>query len=328
MLSLPMLQLSPMVSAATTSMTIKEYDQLMQSIAPPGIGCFNSTYPVEEWIKVQCATDMPTVPLTVGNGVDYSADASGSATRIAYATAGFNSVSGISSESDINNPTTPCGSASCANWYSLQINSASGWSCPVPGIVGGTWNNCWEQFVFAENGASLGDLFIQYWLNGYLSSNPSCPSQLWSIYTPTHSCYIDNSSPTVTSAITPTNANLYALSFTAQANYLNSGLDESNICNGLGSCWSSTAPDSYFNLYQHWDYSEFNIFGFSAGSQASFSPATGITIVPEEALQDGSGANLTPRCANFGFTGETNNLNLQSGSCSVNVTLLKFTEYN
>src|SRR5437660_5524848 len=112
MLSLPMLQLSPVISTATTSLTIKEYDQVMQSIPAPGIGCFNSTYPVEKWIKVQCATDSPNLPGTVGDGNDYSADASGSATRIAFATAAFFDVSGISGESDNQNP---CGTgAPCA----------------------------------------------------------------------------------------------------------------------------------------------------------------------------------------------------------------------
>src|SRR5207248_11321393 len=93
----------------------------------------------------------------------------------------------------------------------------------------------------------------------------------------------------------------------------------------------SALPRSSINNYQHSHAWEFNILGYINRSQADFSPTTGITIVPEQALENGNGASLTPTCAPAtGFTGETNNLTLLPNSCSVNgsIGLVRFTEYN
>jgi hypothetical protein len=323
-LSLTMLQLSPTAFAST--MTIKQYDQTMQTVPTSGIGCFNATYPVETWVRVPCATDIPQLPATVGNGNDYVASISGS-TNIGYVTTAFVSASGITGEVDSLNPCSG-GAGTCTSWYSLQINSQTGFSCTVP-TVGGTWTDCWEQFIFDNQGTTQGYLYIQYWLIGYLNSNAACPSTSWSTYGT--SCFV-NDSGALTGAITPTNTHLAALSYTAEADYSNSGNDYSSICNGSGSCWSQTASDTYLQLYQHWSASEFNILGYIGGSQAQFSPSTGVTLKPEQALESSGGSTLTPTtpCPNTGYTGETNNLNLQSGSCSVSgpSSILQFTEYN
>jgi hypothetical protein len=68
------------------------------------------------------------------------------------------------------------------------------------------------------------------------------------------------------------------------------------------------------NLYQYWQYSEFNVFGLGSGSEANFNSGTSITVV--NSLKDQSGNIIVPTCVSGGYAGETNNLNL--GSCSSN----------
>jgi hypothetical protein len=74
----------------------------------------------------------------------------------------------------------------------------------------------------------------------------------------------------------------------------------------IGNTLYSVTGNSYFpDLAQHWNTSEFNIFGPGNSSQATFN--TGSTVVIRTAMDNGTAA---PSCVLEGFTAETNNLTL------------------
>ena len=136
----------------------------MSGIPAPRGGCFVATYPSTVWQPTQCVTAplVPLLPSTVGNGHDEVAQSS---TLIGSSFGSFQSVSGLTSETD---------SMFGANSYTLQVNT--NFFTTSTTYTGGKSTTGWEQFVFANDGSSLGYVFIQYWLIGYQSSYGSCPS--------------------------------------------------------------------------------------------------------------------------------------------------------
>ena len=274
---------------------------------PTNRGCFRITYPNDTWQSAHCVVG-PSVPLepmapsAVGNGADELAY-SGSGALIASSIGSFQSVSGLTSESD---------SDAGSNYYSMQINSQF-FSTNTP-YTNNQAALGWEQFVFINDPEyDAGFLYIQYWLINYESTYGYCPGNSppegtsWMVYD--GSCYANSASTT-----TPLEgaSNLADLTLEGDAN-INSN-DENLFCITGGSCYNVSPPANVLDLYQNWRYSEFNIFGFCCASTADFNSGTALTVA--NALQGSSGNAITPSCVEGGYTGETNNLNLVS--CSSN----------
>jgi len=129
----------------------------------PRNGCFTAAFPDMTWREVKCvaAPDRPVRKegsANVGNGNDFVAQVTSGV--ISSATGSFDSVSGVLSEND----------RGTANLFSLQLNTNT-FSTPacntaaVPTACQG-----WEQFVFDSGD---GNVFIQYWLEGYAATCPS-----------------------------------------------------------------------------------------------------------------------------------------------------------
>jgi len=288
------------------------WNDYMSNIPASMAGCFEATYSSTAWQPSKCGTApsiplLPSRPSTVGNGVDEIAYSSG--TLIGSSFGSFQSITGLTSESDSQYGT---------NEFSLQVNSQWPFTTSTT-YTGGKSAEGWEQFVFLNDpsGEYGTQIYIQYWLINYYADYGTCPSKAppgggfngepWYEYK--GSCV--SNSPSYPSLTSETAPNLASLTLKGYANF-GSGFDEVVICYSGGSCYTVALTDQVVNLYQHWQYSEFNVFGLGGGSEANFNYGTSITVV--NSLEDQSGNVIVPTCMSGGYTGETNNLNL--GSCS------------
>jgi hypothetical protein len=278
-------------------------------INPPAEGCFRASYPNLEWEQTECVI----APLrvhphprsaiagrggqTVGNGLDYVAQAAG---LISQTVGSFPTVTGVTSEKSVGVALFGGGGILGPNEYSLQINTnPTGTTAACAGITGCT---VWQQFVYATDAASATQaaVFIQYWLLNWGSS--PCPSGFAAFQ---GDCFAN--SPAVTAPDAPPTS-LASLSLSGSA--VASGSDTITFNNGT-TAYTVTTPDSKLDIAQVWNQSEFNIVGDAGGSEAVFN--AGSSVLVNVALTDGS--NAAPTCvANDGSTGETNNLTL--GPCS------------
>lgn len=293
---------------STPSTASHLWDEYLSKNPLPGAGCFTAKDTGSAWQSEACGTapSIPLLPSTIGNGYDEVAQSS-SGTLIGSSSGTFQSISGLTSETD---------STYGANAYTLQDNT--NFFTTSTAYTGGKSITGWEQFVFfnyAPQGAGLA--YIQYWLLYYASTYGSCPSTgppggtSWFLYS--GSCYANGPAATL-----PLEAatNLGELTLSGYAN-VNSD-DESYLCISGGSCYGVGLTSLVVNLYQHWQDSEFNVFGAGGGSEANFNPGTSMTVV--------STLSVPPSCVVGGYTGETNNLNL--GICSSNGNQMVFTESN
>jgi len=292
---------------------------------PSQQGCFTITYPSVIWQSVHCVTP-PSYPLTsstpstVGGGHDETAY-SGS-TLIGSSTGSFPNVVGITSETD-SDGSIYCDSSAGTNCYSLQDNSNTFTTSTT--YTGGESADGWEQFVLS-NSPSGAYIFIQYWLIGHGSSCEAYPSPpagtSWMYYPGTSNtaagCYANSYSATVPYEAASNLGNLVL------EGYANSNSNDGISYCISGTCYSVSLTDQVLNLYEYWQYSEFNLFGYCCGSQANFNSGTSLTVV--NALADHNENPITPTCELTGYTAETNNLNL--GSCSPSSGEIVFTENN
>lgn len=242
------------------------------------------------------------------------------------------SLSNFGGETDIcPSSTLPCNGRSETNAYSLQINS-NRFPCNTT-YTGGVNATCWEQFVYSNcpnlsciQYQTLGygaqeNIFIEYWLLGYLDSYPACPStgipdggQSWK--TAGNNCFADTTHLTATGEPP---SNLGNLDLTATAN----GSSDTVTLSDASHTWSWSETDNVLDLSAGWTRSEANVFGFNDLSQAEFGAGTSITVT--SSFTPGPVGNaFTPRCVNGGTTGETNNLYL--GPCTTFLDGLSFTE--
>jgi len=259
--------------------------------ARPQRGCFVAAYPQTQWTEVHCVA-APKIPLrprgggarlaqTVGDGGDFSAVVAGEAT---VGEGSFDSITGVTSESG----------GGTANAYTLQLNteffSTKTCSSGAAGCLG------WEQFVYYNDPGSTSIGFIQYWMLGY---GNTCPSG-WTQYGT--DCYTNSTYGVVVP--TQTIATLEEIALTGNAP---TGNANDAVTVSLGAKLYSVSGQSYFpDLAQHWNTSEFNIFGPGNGSQAAFN--AGATLVVRTAMN--IVATGAPSCDAEGFTAETNNLTL------------------
>lgn len=291
----PAAQTAPSAAASAPSATASPlWRKTMTKSAPAGKGCFKATSPGMTWTAVPCVTppNIPYIPATgggrqsslgpsvVGNGFDDSSQASSG--LIAWAEGSFPVVTGVTT-TDTN--------------YSLQLNSNtfSGAS-----LCSGAQNpgSClgWEQFVYAS-----GTAFIQYWLINY---GNNCPSG-WNSFS--GSCFVNSPGGVSVPAISP--ANLSTLALIAAA-----GSGGDSISMSVDDTLYTYGTDtSVVNLNANWTTAEFNIFGNGGGSQYNFNG--GSSVIVQTLTDSDPPTTNAPTCSSAGFTGETNNLSLVSGSC-------------
>lgn len=265
-------------------------------------------------------------PLTVGGGsndyIAYSYSATGTAPKIGVAYGSFDSISGLTGEAD---------DKKGADYYSLQMNSDP--FSTTTDYTGNIAARGWEQFIYSNLGSGSGRVFIQYWLRNYISAaTPSCPTTSipgggsWIQHG--NDCYA-NSKIASTPPVPATS--LATLSLKASANSGGSGNDVVTVCSSAWvekegwNCVSVSEPDGVLNLFQHWSYAEFNVFGQCCGSRAKFNRGTSITI--RNSIADQSGNWIKPALFVGTTTLETNNLDLSADFSSSSAGLV-FSEGN
>ena len=282
-------------AGASTVMTKTQWQAAIAQVPAPGSGCYNASYPKLQWSAVECVTarNWRFAPSTVGNGVDYSAQVSGT---ISKATGTFKDVSSDITEKGQVDAT----GSKITNAFSLQLNTeffsgspaCSGSSDPSDCLA-------WQQFVYAYDGCGSGAncIFMQYWLIDY---DATCPSG-W--YTYSDDCYTNSNAATVS---TVTAKDLASISFYGSA--AKGGKDKVSLSIGSGTATLVTGPDSMVDLAPYWDTTEWGVFGDAGGGEAYF--GTDNALEAQTALKGTSSA--APKCVKEGFTGETNNLKLAS----------------
>src|SRR5437588_3172374 len=124
----------------------------MARVPLPKKGCFKASYPSMVWHEVACTAaperHYQPRPFTVGSAVDFSAVVAG---HIASATGSFDSVNGVTSETNLGSPDT----------YSLQLNSEYFTTPACAGAADQVSCKGWQQFIYST---SLASAFIEYWL--------------------------------------------------------------------------------------------------------------------------------------------------------------------
>lgn len=315
-----------------------KWQKLMSRKPLPQVGCYTVTYPKTEWVTTKCSL-APPYPLTVGNGSDSVAQVSSGA--IGSAVGSFGPISGLTSENDSGNSFTFGGT----NDFSLQVNTNTFATTTANGVQqnGNTSTNpcaasspgCkgWEQFVLT-NFASVSpvgtNMYMQFWLLGYLGNFKSCPSSqipggwesglLGQWRQSGNDCYING--PAVGVPIQNI-TNLSQLVMTATVNL--GGQDVATVSTP-SQMFSIGLPANFLGMNQSWTQAEFNVFGLWNASEANFNAGTTITV--NNALTDQGGNAVVASCGGAGTTGETNNLNFSPCQCFSSGSQIIFTESN
>src|SRR6202035_2081214 len=105
---------------------------------------------------------------------------------------------------------------------------------------------------------------------GSTYGSPNCPTSnpsTWNSYWTgsNYDCYVNSSQNSVPNE--SVTSQLTSLTLSGQSNLQSSGEDDVALCNN-GTCYSVSASDSVFSLYNHWQESEFGIYGYGASSMA------------------------------------------------------------
>jgi hypothetical protein len=294
-------------AVAPDSAALHQWRAIMAQMPTPAEGCFHASYPSTVPEKVECSTDhQPGVhpshrklsddaPDVVGNGDDYVAEATGLLTGAQgfFATKDVTSETGVGGSGGILGP----------NEYSVQLNTNMRETTDA--CQGHSGCTVWQQFVYSPDYIQPGTaaVFMQYWLINWGDS--ACPNG-WS--REDSDCF-KNSLLEPAKDLPIKDLGDFELTASATAG----GSDKVEFYYGSDYWWVKER-DSVLDISSVWNKVEFNVVGNAGGSQANFN--SGASISPLIRLNDGSTA--APKClANAGTTGETNNLNLVSGSCLV-----------
>lgn len=268
------------------------HETMKRTHFPKSMGCFTASYPNAVWQEVSC-TIAPNVPYppsngprpqTVGNGNDFTAHVTSGLLSSAEGSFLYGSLTGS------------------ANSYSLQLNSNTFYNTPAcSGAANPSQCQGWQQFVYSE---SAGQVFMQYWL---INWGTTCPSG-WNTFTQYGPIYCwKNSSATNVSSLPL--AYLPYMTLTGEA----ASSTDTAILNSADGSLQAVGQDSVLDLGQYWTDAEFNVFGDCCGDEVNFS--SGSTLIVQTSVNNGS--TNAPTCPSYGFTGETNNLNLAPQSAPV-----------
>jgi hypothetical protein len=288
-----------MAVAPAARPTLRQWQTSLAGVQTTRGGCYAASYPALAWRPTACRT-APVVPLiprsvkhaarsggpaVVGNGSDYSAVVNGT---ISQATGTFTNVSPNITETGVDHGQ----GGQVANAFTLQINSQF---FPSPACrSSGNPSGCqgWEQFVYDTDGSNL---FMQYWLTNY---DATCPSGWWAYHS---DCFTNGPAVSLSGGLTA--AQLASVAFGANAR----AGDQDIATLSVGSrAVRVSNTDSVLDLAQHWNTTEFGVFGDADGGEANFGANT--TLDARTTLLGTS--QHAPSCVKEGFTGETNNLTL------------------
>ncbi|HTY96374.1 MAG TPA: Ig domain-containing protein [Solirubrobacteraceae bacterium] len=288
-------------ASAASEQAIHQWRGSIRALKVPGRGCFNASYPRVGWSKVSCraAPRHPYPPAQrslvqeVGNGNDYSAEVPGLITSV---TGSFPSLSAGATETA---PIPPPGKESAANTFSLQLNS-NFFSSPACGGRSGCEG--WQQFVYADS-PTENEVFMQYWLLRY---NKKCPVG-WNQFLFESSsdiyCY-RNSGASQLPGGRLTASELTGTSLEASAD---AGGQDAVVLTTPSGTATATGAGEMLSLSDGWKAAEFALVGDCCATQATFSANTTMTV--QTVIR--SNTEAPPTCVNEGFTGETNNLDLE-----------------
>ena len=308
-------QTAPLVTSSR-----EEWRSALLKTRPPKKGCFQAKYPGNNWEEVPCGPPAPertarpeSAPLAaasgpglaqylVGSGTTYQAQVTGTT---GYATGLFPYTHGVSS---VTSSQGQDDHGVYAGSYGLQINTNLFSTSTCDGHAG-----CqgWQQFIFAND--ALGTwtgLVIEYWMFGYGSSCP--PGGRWD-----HSGSVDCvwNSYIETGLESQPIVDLYGLRLTGAAwNGDPLGYDEVVLETPDGIMHFNPGDSVFPDLAQHWNLTEFNVFGATDGQLATFNTDATITVQIEVAGTS-TGSPTCLRNGRNGVAAERNNLNLTLGSC-------------
>lgn len=301
--------------------------QTMHVLPTPASGCFHATFPDTQWEEVECGepsgyrSALPTsgVPLTVGNGHDYVAQAP-TGHFFSSVLGGFPETKDVKSEKGVGVPLFHDNGVLGANEYTLQVNTDYHNSAACDG-----YSRClaWQQYVLSSNYVSLTGkptgktaVFIEYWLINYGEHDGNrniCPKGFIDAGEdssgPGDDC-VQNSPATVVHKGEIPITELVDLELGASAKH--GGTDEAVAFFGNDS-YKASVHDSLTDISTVWTDVEFNVVGNAGGSRADFNSGADLLV---ELLLD-YGSSSAPKCQPpskvLGTTGETNNLTL--GEC-------------
>jgi hypothetical protein len=199
--------------------------------------------------------------------------------------------------------------------YSLQLNT-NPFTAPsslCSNIQAGTGANLcqgWEQFVLSSNPTSS-SVEIQYWLINAVPNG--CPSG----WTPAPLYGEQDCFTTYVGTVSPTLPITSLASVSVTASVASSG-DTVSVSTGSGAAMVATGPDIFglANTSGRWQTTEFNVFGYSSGSEASLNEGASLRIGIYAAYGPSAGdyTIAAPTCGGSSFTDETNNAVL--GTCT------------
>lgn len=288
---------------AESEQAVQQWRSSIRVLPLPSRGCFNASYPRVQWLRIACraAPHHPYVPAQgffpgeVGNGNDYSAEVPG---LITSAIGSFPSVSAGASETGIE----PSSGHSEPNTLTLQLNSNF---FSTPACAGARHpSECegWQQFVYVDS-PSENEVFMQYWLLRY---DKTCPKGWLQFSFPMSTeiyCY-ENSGSSTLSGGRLTASGLAGTTLEASADVHG---DDAVVMTTASGNATATAAGNVLDLGNGWKAAEFAVVGDCCGTQATFSAKTTITV--RTVVK--STTEAAPTCVNEGFTGETNNLDLE-----------------
>jgi uncharacterized protein YceK len=293
-------------SPAATHDAYAAWSRAVRHVPLPSAGCFKASYPSMAWTRIECSKPNSirpeSVPAITSNG-DYSADVSPH--TIASATGSFPAVIGVTSVSSTN-----AGSDSGNGSYSLQLNSQffSTAAC-------GTLAHCqgWVQFVYRnQTKRRRSNLEIWDWLVSSTSKPlASCPLNAgWDSSASGSGVDCYQTSPIVWISNQPI-TNLANMTLTGSASSTGDSIELST--GSTVYAVQKAQPDSVLDLSSHWNFAEFNVFGYStAGSKpssAQFNAGSNVTV----SVEVDDGVMTRPRCiGKYSTTLEINNLSLSA----------------
>jgi len=356
-------------TVAATHPTEEDYQnwhrQLMK--APRPAGCFTATYPDVKWVSVPCKEPPhtlyppsrgPNVSLEqVGNGPDFSAVAPSG--HILEAEGSFDPATSVTSECDVPCPIDATGQIVCpanpsctgnpSNSYSLQLNTKpfSTSACNAsPNKNAAPPETCqgWEQFVYNSGGSGT----IQYWLEHYGPAGTACPAPISAAcqngaqnvvqtdgwcpfsFTSTSDIYCVVNAPGSGASPPPVPASqLTSLHMEAAAAGFQGNASDSMVMTVTGNPqpFGASGKNYFPDLGSQLSEFEFNVFGAGNGSQAVFN--SGAVVAVRSGMDYGGSAG--PTCDLQSFTGESNNLTLNTvapAAVAGALPALLFTEVN